>query len=216
MRLAACLWVVLLACSSSYARAQTETERFDIERFAVQGNTLLSSQEIEDLVRPFTGPKREYGDVQRALEALELRYRERGFSAVRVFVPEQELGKGVVRISVIEASVRRIRVQGARFFDEANIRRSLPAIRQGGFPNAAAISQNVQLANENPSKQLDVILKGTEQEGLIDIDVNVADVNPLKFSLTPTAAKWCCGRNRSSRSRPTNSTSKSPQPTTSW
>ena len=62
----------------------------------------MSAAEIDAVTRPFTGKGREYGDVQRALEALESRYRERGFSAVQVTVPEQELKGGVVTLQVIE------------------------------------------------------------------------------------------------------------------
>ena len=170
--------------AEAHQETQQETERFDIDRITVEGNTLLTPTEIDRLVLPFTGKAREYGDVQRALEALELRYRERGYSAVQVFVPEQELAGGTVRLGVIEASIRRVSIQGARFFDEANIRASLPAIREGAFPNAVTFSQNVQLANENPSKQVDVILKGTDQEGTVDVDINVNDSDPIKFSLT--------------------------------
>ena len=171
------------AQSESEQAPQSETERFDIDRFNVEGNTLLAADELEELLKPFVGKGREYGDVQRALEALELRYRERGYSAVQVHVPEQELG-GTVKLSVLESSIRRIRVQGGEFFDEANVRNALPGLREGGYPNAVAISENVQLANENPARQLDVVLKGTDEEGLVDVAVNVTDSNPQKFSLT--------------------------------
>ncbi len=169
---------------SSVALAQTETERFDIDRFLVEGNTLLTEREVDDVVRPFSGKQREYGDVQRALEALEVRYREKGYSAVQVSVPDQELGGGTVKLEVIEASIRRLRVQGGEAFDEANVRRALPAIGEGKFPNARAISENVQLANENPARQLDVILKGTDQEGLVDIDVNVNESAVEKVTMS--------------------------------
>ena len=163
---------------------EAETERFDIDRYVVEGNTLLGEEEIRLLLAPYVGKQREYGDVQRALEALELRYRERGYSAVQVDVPEQELGTGAVQLKVIEASIRRVRVLGNEHFSEDNVRRSLPGIREGGFPNAVAFSQNVQLANENPARQVDVVLKGTEDEGLIDVDINVSDSNPLRFTLS--------------------------------
>ena len=170
--------------SDSQPQPQAETERFDIDRYAIEGNTLLGAEEINTLIAPFAGKQREYGDVQRALEALELRYRERGYSAVQVYVPEQELGKGVVVLKVVEASIRRVRVLGNEQFSEENVRRSLPAIREGGFPNAVAFSQNVQLANENPSRRVDVILKGTDDEGLIDVDINVDESDPLRFTVT--------------------------------
>jgi hypothetical protein len=51
---------------------------------------------------PFTGQGRDFGDVQRALEALEAVYHARGYSVVTVQLPEQELNGGVVRLNVIQ------------------------------------------------------------------------------------------------------------------
>ena len=50
--------------------------------------------------------------MQRALEALELAYRERGYSAVQVFLPEQDLEKGTVTLRVIEARIRKLQITG--------------------------------------------------------------------------------------------------------
>lgn len=181
--LPALIVVFAQAFATPIAIGQTESERFNIDRYVIEGNSLLQPAEIDALLKPFTGPKREYGDVQRALEALELRYREKGFAAVQVHVPEQELG-GSVKLSVIEPSIRRVSIEGAKFNTTDNIRAALPAVREGGFPNAVAISENVQLANENPSRRLDVVLKGTDQEGLIDVDVRVDDSSPHKITLS--------------------------------
>jgi hypothetical protein len=64
-----CSVLILALLLAPLALAQTESERFNIQRFVIEGNTLLSPAEIEALLRPFTGPGREYGDVQRALES---------------------------------------------------------------------------------------------------------------------------------------------------
>ena len=64
-------------------QAEAEPERFDIDRYAMEGNTLRGVEEISTLVAPVVGKQREYGEVQRALEALELCFRECGFSAVQ-------------------------------------------------------------------------------------------------------------------------------------
>ena len=174
-----CFWLV-----AGVALAQTETERFDIQRFEIDGNTLLGAEEIRALVAPFTGPRREYGDVQRALDALEARYRELGYSAVQVSVPEQVLERGIVTLKVIESRIGKVYVNDAQFFDAPNIRASLPAVKEGISPNAVAISQNVALANENPARQLDVVLRVGEEENLVDVDVNVKDSKPMKVFAT--------------------------------
>ncbi len=122
--------------------------------------------------------------MQRAIEVLKQRYRTRGFSAVWVIAPEQDLDSGVVTLRVIEARVGKITIEGNRFFNDANIRASLPALRADGSPRAGDISANAQLANENPAKQVDVVLRPGEQSGVVDATVDVTSVRPLKVFLT--------------------------------
>ena len=179
MGLAAAL---LLASALSFA--QTQTERFDIDRFNIEGNTLLKPDEIEVLLKPFTGKHREYGDVQRAIEALRQRYRTGGFSVVWVVAPEQDLDRGVVTLQVIEARIGKVTIEGNRFFDDSNIRSSLPALREEVSPRAGDISANAQLADENPAKQVDVVLRPGEKQGMVDATVEVIDVRPFKAFLT--------------------------------
>lgn len=103
--------------------------RFDIRSFIVEGGSLLSRQEIEAAVSPFSGSGKDFSDVQRALEALERAYTDKGFSAVQVILPEQELDKGEVRFKIVEARIARLVIEGSKYFDEENIARSLPSVR---------------------------------------------------------------------------------------
>jgi hemolysin activation/secretion protein len=94
----------ILAASVGAAWAQEPDSgviRFEIARFAVSGNTLLPQARVDAIVLPFAGPSRDFGDVQRALEALEQAYHELGYNLVQVELPEQELNKGVVRLKVV-------------------------------------------------------------------------------------------------------------------
>lgn len=158
--------------------------RFDVERFIVDGNTILSAEDLNRLTSPFTGKGRDFGDVQRALEALENEYRDRGYSTVTVFLPEQDLEKGQVVLRVIEAKIRRLEITGNKFFDEANIRASLPSVREGAVPNADHIAANLRVVNESPAKQTNVVLRATDEPGLIDARVDVTDEKPSKWFFT--------------------------------
>lgn len=157
--------------------------RFAIERFVVEGNTLLPPPEIDAILAPFTGVQRDFADVQRALEALQRAYIERGYQAVRVVVPEQVLTSGSVRLEVVEARLRNVRVEGNHFFDSANVRASLPAVKEGEAPNTRKIGENVQLANENPAKQVSVRLESTPEPGKVDASVRVADEKPTRTTV---------------------------------
>ena len=51
--------------------ADTSTPRFAINRYEVDGNTLLKPAEIEAATAGLTGAQKNFGDIQRALELLE-------------------------------------------------------------------------------------------------------------------------------------------------
>jgi len=157
--------------------------RFAIQRFLVEGNSILAQGELDRILAPFSGKDRDFGDIQRALEALQDVYTDRGYNAVRVSVPEQDIRSGEVRLRVVEARIRRVRVQGNGFFDEKNVRAGLPSLKEGTSPNTRAIGQDAQLANENPAKQVSVALQAADDPGQVDATVRVTDENPSRISV---------------------------------
>ncbi|HYQ94107.1 MAG TPA: POTRA domain-containing protein, partial [Burkholderiales bacterium] len=173
--------------------------RFEIQRFLVEGNTLLTQKELDRILTPFSGKDRDFGDIQRALEALQDAYAGRGYNAVRVSVPEQDIRAGQVRLRVVEARIRRVRVQGNRFFDEKNVRAGLPSLKEGSSPNTRAIGQDAQLVNENPAKQVSVALQAADDPGQVDASVRVTDENPSRISVfadntgTPSTGNYRAG-----------------------
>jgi hemolysin activation/secretion protein len=173
---------ILAAVLLGPAGAQDVT--FDIVRFQIEGNSLLAGNKAVELVSPYIGRRRNYGDVQKALEALEAEYRRLGYGTVQVYVPEQELTTGVVRIQVSEGVVGKVTISGNKYFSDTNVRASLPNLQEGKAPNMRQLSENVQLANENPAKQLEVTLGVSEDEGKVDIKVEVKEEDPDRVYLT--------------------------------
>ncbi|MBI2319233.1 MAG: ShlB/FhaC/HecB family hemolysin secretion/activation protein, partial [Betaproteobacteria bacterium] len=183
--LACCILSIPAPSFAQGAAAPAAQEpRFEIRKFVVEGATLVAPPEIDAALAPFSGKGRDFSDVQRALEALERIYADKGYSAVQVILPEQEIEKGEVRFKVIEARIGRVVVERNRYFDEANVRASLPALAPGASPNIHRVAQNLRLANENPARQATVLLRGGNEEGIVDAVVRVADEPPAKFSLT--------------------------------
>ena len=176
----------LLLCSVALAAAPAiaQDDRFDIVRFQIEGNSLLPDAEAQAAVAPMLGAKRVYGDIQKALEALERAYRAAGYSTVQVYVPEQELTSGVVRLQVTEGVIGKVIISGNKHFDNANIRASLPTLQEGRAPNLRQMSEDIQLANENPAKQLEVTLGVGEDEGKVDAKVVVSEEDPQRFFTT--------------------------------
>lgn len=152
--------------------------RFTIERYTVEGASLLSNAELDAAVAPYVGKNKDFSDVQRALEAVEAAYAKRGYMAVRVLLPEQELEKGTVRFRVVESRFGKVTVKDNHFVSEANALNAVPSVRTGGVPRTRQISRELKLANENPARQMNVVLKAGEKDDEVDADVIVTDSKP--------------------------------------
>ena len=170
---------------------------FQITRFAVEGNTLLNEAAVNSALSGFSGEHRSFEDIEHAVQSLQKLYRARGFTLVKVTLPEQELNGGVVRLKVIETRLGKVTVVGNDHHSEANIRRSLPALSEGAMPNTDVLSENLRIANENPSKQVTLQLQASAQPAAVDAVVHVADEKPWLASLTfDNAGQSTSGRNQ--------------------
>ena len=167
-----------------HAAAQAQGAGFEINRFQVDGNTILTVERVQELVAPYIGKGKVYGDVQKSLEALENEYRRLGYGTVQVYVPEQELTGGVVRLVVSEGVVGKVTITGNKHFNEENVRAGLPELKEGTPPNMRKLSENIQLSNENPAKQVEVTLGVSEEEGKVNARIDVKEEDPDRFYVT--------------------------------
>lgn len=175
--------LLLLASVVAYAAAPEPGElRFDITSFTVEGSSLLTQAEIDAAVAPFIGKGKDFSDVQRALEAVEELYAEHGYTAVRVLLPEQELEQGRVRFRAVENLIGQVAVKGQQHFSEESVRRALPSLRQGAVPNSRKIARELKLANENPARLLNVVMKAAPKD-MVDAEVRVNDQEPASWGV---------------------------------
>jgi hemolysin activation/secretion protein len=172
-------WLAVAVSTAAYAvdaaNADPSSVHFDINRFDVRGNTLLSPQSVDRLVAPFTGKGRDFADVMGALEALEAAYHARGYQLVRIDLPEQELDQGVVILNVVQIKIARVKIEGNKYFDDANIRHALPGLNEWQVPDMKVISKSLKLTNENPAKKTVMTLQSGAQDDEVDATLTVTD-----------------------------------------
>jgi hemolysin activation/secretion protein len=149
--------------------------------FEVQGNTLLAPDVLQARLAAFKGS----ATLQRlrdAAAAVQELYRRAGWGGVVAFLPEQALAGGTVRIRVVEGRLARVDVAGQQQYSEANIRASLPTLSVGTTPQVRRIDAEIQLANENPAKNVQVLLQPGDTAGSIAAKVTVSEQPVQRFS----------------------------------
>ncbi len=163
-----------------YSAGQT----FPIHQFNIKGNALISSAQLQEMVKPFTGEQRKYGDIQKALELIEATYRSLGYASVQVYVPEQDITQGEVIIDITETEIDQIITDDVEIFDRDNLLYSMPSLQVGYSPNNIAIARNVSLVNENPAKKVEAVMAMSEKEGKVDAKIKVKAEKPFSVTFT--------------------------------
>lgn len=167
-----------------FSQEQVLVPRFAVKQYVVMGDTLLGAVRIKALVKPFTGPECDFGDVQKAIETLEKAYRSMGYNSVTVVLPEQLMTEGTVHIRVIESKIASISVEGNRHFSTANIIAGFPTLQKGKSPLVHKVSQNLRVVNENPAKKVTLQLQNGANEDEINAVLKINDEKPWKLGMT--------------------------------
>lgn len=153
----------------------------DVRRFELAGATLLDRAALDARLSEFLGLAT-LERLRAAAQAVQAMYREAGYGGVAAFVPEQDLRDGVVMIRVVEGRLAKVEMTGQQQFSTANVRASLPSLREGGTPNVRRIDAEIQIANENPAKQVQVLLQPGARPGEVDAALTVAELPVSRFS----------------------------------
>ena len=169
---------------------------FAIKGFQVTGENPLDDGETSRVLAPFLRADATIETLQKATAALETALRERGFGLHRVALPPQEVGDKVT-LSIVKFTISRVTMEPLTIYDEANIRRSIPELKEGQTPNFKTLAVQTAIANENPNKQIQVGIKESDEPDKIDATVTVKESRPWTFGASlSNAGSESSGRDR--------------------
>ena len=89
------------------AEPQPGEATFVLKSVQLEGNTLISSARIEELLAPWQGKTLTLAQLQQAVAQISALYREQGWLA-QALLPDQDVSEGNVRISIIEGRLGRV------------------------------------------------------------------------------------------------------------
>ncbi|AAZ96307.1 hemolysin activation/secretion protein [Thiobacillus denitrificans ATCC 25259] len=164
--------------ASATARADG-APRFDVFEYRVEGTTLLPAIAIERAVYPHFGEKKTIADVEQAREALEKAYHGAGYLTVLVSIPQQKVDEGVVRLTVTEAPVQRLRVVESRYFSLGEIKAGVPQLAEGTVPNFPQMQKELAALNKSADRRITPVLRAGKTPGTVEVDLKVQDRLPL-------------------------------------
>jgi hemolysin activation/secretion protein len=172
------------APASGGSAAAPRTEKlFPILEYRVEGNKVLSQIDIERAVMPYLGIRKTIKDVEAARQNLEKTYHSHGYQTVLVNIPQQEVSSGIVRLSVVEATVGRLEIKGSHYHSLEVIRSTVDQLAPGMTPDFNAVQKELAEVNKTPDLHVTPVLRASTTPGQVDVDLDVDDTLPLHGEL---------------------------------
>jgi hemolysin activation/secretion protein len=167
-----CVTHLGVGAQQAVPEATGATSSFAIRGFELTGDIPLASSETTRVLAPFIGPGATLETLQKATSALEAELKAKGYALHRVSLPPQEVGSKVT-LNIVKFVIGKITVQGTTRYSDANIRASVPELREGEAPNFNVLAVQTTIANENTGKQMQVALKESDEADKIDVNLQV-------------------------------------------
>ena len=148
-----------------------------LKAFRLEGNTLLSSEQLGATLNAFVGRNLGFEGLQSAADAVTAAYREAGW-IVRTYLPEQDISEGTIILHVLEARFGGVRFEGA---PSSRLMRSevlafVQRQQATGLPLAAnALDRALLLLDDLPGVSVAGTLMSGGAEGDIALAVQTTD-----------------------------------------
>ena len=152
---------------------------FAVHRYDVLGNTLMPAPVLDSILEKHTGEAMDFTGLRKALQDMQMAYRDRGFVSVSVALPKQQLTNGTVKVQVTEGRLTEINIVNNRYVSAENVRRALPSLRTNTVLNGLVLSQELDRANTSRDRQIYPEIGPGPEPGTSTLTLKVQDRVPL-------------------------------------
>lgn len=153
-----------------------------IQEIRIEGATVFSTQEIDDLIAPYLEQELNQQKLQELTTKLTSLYVENGYITSGAFLPEQEIIDGIVIVEVIEGKLKRVEIEGLKRLKEGYINSYFQELTQSIF-NTNKLREALESLQVDPLiEKVQVDLSESNSSSLLLLEIEEAPV--IQSSLT--------------------------------
>lgn len=153
-------------------------EKFFVRKIIVTGSTILSQEEIDNLVKPYENKETSLRQLQGLTNEITELYRKKGYITSMSFIPPQRIEDDVIEIRVLEGKVGEVKIEGNKHFSTKLLRNRI-RLKEGDFFDYKILQRCLQYINESIDITAKAIIQAGKKPGTTDVIVDVQDRIPI-------------------------------------
>ncbi|WP_194712949.1 ShlB/FhaC/HecB family hemolysin secretion/activation protein [Noviherbaspirillum soli] len=124
--------------------------RITVTRFDIEGNTSISSDDLQDVLTDQLGRQLSLSDLKSAASRLTALYRERGFLVARAYLPVQDVQGGKIKILILEGNIAQLQLRNTSSLSDERAQAFLNQAVAGNVIRSDPIDRALLLLNDVP------------------------------------------------------------------
>ncbi|MEO7129122.1 MAG: ShlB/FhaC/HecB family hemolysin secretion/activation protein [Rhodoferax sp.] len=157
----------------SKKKPAADSQAFMVKSIQITGNTLLPNERLRSLVVGYEGKELTLGNLEDLANIISAAYLHAGYPLVRVYVPEQTLSDGVVKLAVVEARYGKVILQNQSAVKDGPLQATLAPLQPGQPVSNYTLERSLLLLSDIPGAQTSSAIKPGNASGTSDLMVDV-------------------------------------------
>ena len=153
-------------------------EKILIKNISLIGVTLLSPEEINDIVLPYENKELSLIEMQEVANLITGAYHEKGYATSGAYITRINSEQGMVEMRVIEGITGEIKIEGNRYFKTSLLKKKI-TLKEGEPFNNKVLEEDLHKINKHPDRKARAVAKAGREPGVTDIILQVKDNLPL-------------------------------------
>ena len=172
-------------------------KKFTLGAVNIDGATVFSQQELSRYFEPYLATEIDQGELSKMAQAITARYRQTGYLLSYAMVPSQNVEAGMVRLSVVEARIDKVSVQGAGSAQGAIEAIAAPLVN-GALLKNGALERAIGLIRDFPGVTVTdiALMRSGIEGGRYTLKITVAPDRVRGFSYADNRGTGSIGRSR--------------------
>ena len=154
-----------------------------INNIIIEGNTVIDTETLNKVLESFKDRELTLEEMSELTDLLTMTYQEKGYILARAYLPEQEIQDGILKISIAEGKIGKIKVSGYTHYKADVIKRYFEQQQKHGIIKESLLEKGLLLSTDLPDVKTTVVLKEGEKPGEVDVVLDTKDSSDLTLGV---------------------------------
>ena len=154
-----------------------------IKTIIIEGNTVIDTETLNKVIAPFKDRELTLEEMSELTDLLTMTYQEKGYILARAYLPEQEIQDGILKITIAEGKIGKIKVSGYTHYNADVIKRYFEQQQKLGVIKESLLEKGLLLSTDLPNVKTTVVLKQGEKPGEVDVVLDTKDTSSVTFGV---------------------------------